>query len=85
MKVALIVAAVVAVTAFASEATASTKRHARVAQSAAQNDPYTACTQTGCGPVPFGCGKRPGIPGATGPARYDEIVCPPFSPGLRPR
>ena len=66
-------------------AQAAERHHKRAAVAAVSTDRYTACTESGCGPVPFGCGKRPGIPGATGPAKYDEIVCPPFSPGLRAR
>jgi hypothetical protein len=84
MKTVSAIAAALVVLALPAMAHAA-QRHAKRATVVASSDPHTACTEFGCGPVPFGCGKRPGNPAATGPARYDEIVCPPFSPGLRPR
>jgi hypothetical protein len=66
-----------------ADAATTAKRHKRiVVHSAAQSDPHIACTEFGCGPVPFGCAKRP----AYGPpSPYDVVVCPSMPSGIRMR
>jgi len=84
MKTAIALVAALAVLSLPISASAATKHrhHRAVAQPLAQaSDPRIACTSQGCGPIPSGCGKRPGVPGATTSARYDEVVCPFAVPG----
>ncbi|MCX7311348.1 MAG: hypothetical protein WCG92_20870 [Hyphomicrobiales bacterium] len=84
MRAAITLAALAAMSLpFATGAFAKDRRAA--AQPPSSADPRVACTEYGCGPVPSGCGKRPGIPGATTSARYDEVVCPPAGRGFRMR
>lgn len=77
MKAAIALAALVLLALPAVADAAGKRRHHRPAvQTAVQSSPHIACTETGCGPVPFGCGKRPGDPGSRTSSRYDEVVCP---------